>query len=697
MPTMPSIGVREERLVKRSFTRRDFLSTSLKAGAAAFTTGLLPKDYVNAEGQYNVLFITVDDLRPMLGCYGHPEMHTPNIDTLAQRGTVFNRAYCQYPLCNPSRTSMLTGLRPETTRVFSNTAIFREKLPNVLTLPQHFKAHGYHAQSVGKIAHRLEMQDDTYSWSVPSWSQSAYFDRVSLPVWQALNVEDDELRDGKTAKRAIKTLKELQNTQFFLAVGFRKPHLPLYAPKKYYELYKDEDFSLPSTSILPSGALSAIYDKPEGIREFKNIPDQGPLSDAKTLELIRAYAASVSYMDAQVGRVLERLDALRLTERTIIVLVGDHGYHLGEHGKWRKNTLFEISLRSPLIISVPDQMHLGVKTEALAELVDIYPTLCDACQLPIPSQLEGLSLLPVIEQPTRSWKTAAFSQARPRGTAGNSMRTERYRYTEWGHNGSRGRELYDYHTDPNETVNIANRRENAKLVEDLSVQLRAGWKAALPDLSKSTPTSKTLPWDINDDGSVDVRDLILVSNNFGAKVPEHSKLDVNKDGSVDIIDLLLVAAHFGTSSDPTAPPVRFNIHPEHFDTVEQWLTEAHLVDDGSDTFRQGIAILEHLINTASPTETVLLPNYPNPFNPETWIPYDLAEDAEVHIHIYNLKGESIRQLSLGFQTAGIYRTPSRAAYWDGRNASGEPVASGSYFYMLQAGRFKATRQMVIIK
>ena len=678
----------------RAFSRRDFLSTSLKAGTAAFTTRLLPKHYARAQGQYNVLFITVDDLRPLLGCYGHPEIHTPNIDALAQRGTLFNRAYCQYPLCNASRVSMLTGLRPETTRVFANSKIFREELPNVVTLPQHFKAHGYHTQSVGKIAHRLEMQDDTYSWSVPSWTQSTYYNREILPDWEALNAEDNELRDGKTAKQAVKALTENQNIPFFLAVGFRKPHLPFYAPKKYYELYKNDDFRLPTSSSLPSGAPATVYNKKEGIREFNNIPDSGPFSDAKTLELIRAYVASVSYMDAQVGRVLDRLDALRLTEKTVIVLAGDHGYHLGEHGKWRKNTLFEISLRSPLIIRVPDQTHLGVQTEALAELVDIYPTLCDACQLPIPSQLEGLSLLPVIRQPARPWKTAAFSQARPREVIGNSMRIQRYRYTEWSHN---KRELYDYYTDPDETVNIANLPENEKLVADLSEQMHAGWQAALPDKTEYTSVKQTLPWDINSDGIVDSHDLVLVSENYGTKNPAHPKIDVNKDGTVDIIDLLIVAAHFGESVNPEAPAADFKIPPEHLNLVEGWLTETRLADDGSDVFQQGIAVLEQLINASSLTETTLLPNYPNPFNPETWIPYDLAEDAEVQIHIHNLKGESIRELSLGFQAAGTYRTRTRAAYWDGRNSIGEPVASGVYLYTLQAGKTKITRQMVILK
>ncbi|RKU23969.1 hypothetical protein C6503_01755 [Candidatus Poribacteria bacterium] len=681
----------QQKVFPQSFTRRDFLSTSLKAGAAAFTTGLLPKLKIDANCQYNVLFIIADDLRPLLGCYGHPEIHTPNIDALAQRGTLFNRAYCQYPLCNASRTSILTGLRPETTRVFANSTRFRERLPNAVALPQHFKTSGYHTQSVGKIAHNLSMQDDAYSWSVPSWTKSFYVNPTQNPAWRALEVEDDELRDGKTAKRAVEVLEAIQNTRFFLAVGFHKPHLPFYAPKKYYELYTDENFNLPSSRSFPDGV--PVISVNTWFRDFQDIPDEGTLSVAKTLELIRAYAASISYMDAQVGRVLAQLDALRLTENTVIAFAGDHGFHLGEHGKWGKNTLFEVSLRSPLIVSVPGQTHIGVKTDVLVELVDLYPTLSDACQIPIPSQLEGISLMPVIEHPTRPWKTAAFSQKGP----GNSIRTDRYRYTEWKRNGSRGVELYDYDVDPHETINIANLPENAQLVNHLSEQLHAGWEEALPDISEQISVSQPLPWDINNDGVVNMQDLVLVSNSFGVTSPEHPKTDVNKDGSVDIIDLLLVAAHFGECINPKAPAAHVKIFPEYLSQMKEWLTEARLADDGSDVFRQGIAALEHLIHTTVPLETALLPNYPNPFNPETWIPYDLAEGADVHINIYNLKGESVRRLSLGFQTAGTYRTSSRAAYWDGRNAVGEPVASGIYFYTFQAGQFKATRQMVILK
>ena len=696
MPKISTIQTQERASLKRHFTRRAFLSTSLKVGAAAFTTGLLPERRINAQGQYNVLFIIVDDLRPLLGCYGHPEIHTPNIDALAKRGTLFNRTYCQNPLCHPSRTSMLTGLRPETTTVFSNAVNFREKLPDAVTLPQHFKAFGYHTQSIGKIEHNALARDDAYSWSVPSWVPLwISTDPLLIPAWQSLDVEDNRLPDGKIAEQAIAVLTELQHTQFFLAVGFEKPHLPLQAPKKYYELYTKQDFSLPPTSTLPTGTPTIANNKLDGLREYKDIPDEGPLSEAKILELIRAYAASTSYMDAQVGRVLRQLDTLGLSENTVVAFVGDHGFHLGEHGTWRKNTLFEVALRSPMIISVPGQQPN--RTDALTELIDLYPTLCDTCRLPVPSELEGLSLMPVIEEPTRPWKTATFSQLIRAGKTGRSMRTAQYRYTEWGSNGRWGRELYDYDADPDETINIVDLPENTDLVAHLSEQLHAGWQAALPDTQEQISMAQTLPWDINDDGIVDIQDLVLISNSFGEAPLVYPKVDVNKDGIVNILDLLLVAAHFGESNNSEAPPTRLAINTEHFEIIEKWITEARLVDDGSHIFRHGIATLEHLINTTAPTETALLSNYPNPLNPETWIPYDLAQDAEVHIHIYNLKGQSIRQLTIGFQAAGAYRTQSRAAYWDGRNSVGELVASGVYFYTLQAGQFKATRQMIILK
>lgn len=670
----------QEQSSKRdSLTRRDFISSSLKAGAAAFTTSLLPNLNVAADGRYNVLFIMVDDLRPLLGCYGHQEMHTPNIDKLAQRGTVFNRAYCQFPLCNPSRASILTGLRPETIGVLDNKTHYRTTAPDVVSLPQLFKANGYHTHSIGKIMHGPFV--DNLAWSVPTWTPRNGLDFPNTS-WNALDVTDGELRDGMVAAHTMGVLKQVRDKQFFLAVGFYKPHLPFNAPIKYFELYGTQfSENVPEIIISP---------KNEG-RYYTDIPTEGgPLSEEKTLELIRAYAASTSYMDAQVGRVLDHLDALELTENTVIVLVGDHGFHLGEHGLFAKRTIYEIALRSPLIVSFPEQSSRDVNTNALVELVDIYPTLCDLCQLPIPSELEGLTMTPVIEEPQRPWKTVVFSQVDV--DPAHSIRTDRYRYTER----KKTRELYDYYVDPDGTMNIAELPENAELVKHLSERLQAGWQAALPTNQERDYNSMFLPWDVNNDGTVDIHDLLLVANSFDVDTLNYPKVDVNRDGNVDLIDFLLVASHLGESNSTKAPKT-IHISSQHVDRIEQLLTEARLASDGSKVFRQGIANLEMLINSTIPKESSLLPNYPNPFNPETWIPYDLAHDTEVNIHIYNLKGEPIRHLDLGFQTAGTYRTQTRAAHWDGHNSLGEPVASGVYFYKFQAGHTQATRKMVLTK
>lgn len=662
-----------------SITRRDFLSTSLKAGAAAFTTALLPKLRVEAAGQYNVLFIMVDDLRPLLGCYGHTEMYTPNIDRLAERGTLFNRAYCQFPICNPSRASILTGLRPETNGVKDNRTHFRSVVPDVVTLPQNFKSHGYYTRSLGKIAHgRLT---DRRSWSVPSWTPGpvAY---PSTYSWQSLDVSDNELRDGQVASNTIALLEYIQNAPFFLAVGFYKPHLPFTAPRKYFELY-DTQFTenIPDIIITPYN---------EG-RFFSDIPTEGgPLTEEKTLELIRAYAASISFIDAQVGRILDKMDVLGLTEKTVIVLVGDHGFHLGENGKFAKRTILETALRSPLIISSPGQSPRDVTTNALVELVDIYPTLCDLCQLSIPSGLEGISMFPVMEEPERPWKTAAFSEV-DIGKA-YSIRTEKYRYSEKRDTV----ELYDFFSDPDGTNNIADLPENAELVAQLSKQLHDGWQAALPTNLNVNRIPTYLPWDVNNDGTVDVDDLLIVANSFESDTLQYPKVDVNQDGIVDIIDLLLVATHLGESSE-TASPKSIHLPFQYIVKIEQLLTEVRLADNGSDLFFHGIINLEMLLDSAIPTSTMLLPNYPNPFNPETWIPYDLAKNTNVNIHIYNQNGETIRNLSLGFQSAGVYRSYSRAAYWDGLNSYGEPAASGIYFYTLDTGNTQAIRKMVLSK
>lgn len=676
---MKNIKPNDQRKNQRSHsvTRRDFLSTSLKVGAATFTTGLFPHLRSSAKGKYNVLFFVVDDLRPMLGCYGVPEMHTPNIDDLAARGTQFNRTYCQYPLCNPSRASILTGLRPETTGVHNNSDDYKNTVPDAVDIYQHFMDNGYNTYTFGKVKH----------YPAPS---------AGGPTWKALNVSDDELSDGETARNTVDFLSKNKEQPFFLTVGFDKPHLPFNAPKKYFDLYNPNPFSLPTTLDYPSNSPSIAYNSLDSFRRyFSDIPrGDEAISDETTLAMIRAYAASTSYMDAQVGRVIEQLDILGLYDNTVIVFCGDHGFHLGEHGTWRKNTLYEVSLRSPLLISIPGQQ--ACQTEALSELIDIYPTLCDACEIPLPTELEGSSLLPVIHEPTLSWKTAAFSFISRGGTKTTSIRTDRYRYTEWGKRAKFGHELYDYHNDPNETINIGDLPENAELVEQLRTVLHAGWKGALLDESSQLSIPNTLPWDLNNDGIVNIQDLIIVSNSFGEGNKEIPKADVNKDGIVDIIDLLYVAAHFGESCVASAPAL-YGISDKHVDSITSWITEASRIDDGSDLFKKGITSLESLLNSGITENTTLYQNYPNPFNPETWIPYDLAQGANVDISIYNLKGEVVRKLAIGFRNAGSYRSKERAAYWDGCNVIGERIASGTYFYTLNTNNFHSIRKMTILK
>ena len=513
----------------KGMTRRELLRAGLSVGAYAVLSRGLPswaagESAEHEKGKYNVLFIAVDDLRPQTGCYGHPMMKTPNIDALAATGTLFNRAYCQQAVCSPSRTSLLTGLRPDTTRIYDLQTHFRKTIPDVVTLPEYFKAHGYHTQGFSKIYHGG--LDDPQSWSVPHWAPhaSAYAKPETLealkakkarltarglrigdevvetdpktglalkirrgpramgPSWEDPDVPDNALADGMTADKAIETLRRIKDKPFFLAVGFLKPHLPFVAPRKYFELYDPSTIKLPPNPYPPVDVPDPAMTDWGELRAYTDIPKKGPLSHFQARELIRAYYAATSYVDAQIGRVLDELDALGLRDKTVVVLWGDHGWHLGEHGLWCKHTNFEDATRSLLIMRVPGAGCPGAKTNALAEFVDVYPTLCEACGLPVPKGLEGTSLMPVIDRPDRPWKKAAFSQY-PRGNLmGRSIRTDRYRYTEWAEPGrpSVGVELYDHQIDPGENVNRAARAELRGVCEELSAMLHKGWKAARP-------------------------------------------------------------------------------------------------------------------------------------------------------------------------------------------------------------------------
>jgi iduronate 2-sulfatase len=472
-----------------------------------------------AAERLNVLLLISDDCRAVQGCYGEPTV-TPNIDRLAGRGLRFDRAYCQYPLCNPSRTSFLTGLRPDTTGVSENATQFRKNVPNAVTLPQLFKNHGYFVARVGKMFHYgvpkqigTDGLDDPVSWEKvvnPRGRDCDDEDKIYSIIagqkakvavgthnygatlsWLAADGKDEEQTDGKIALAACRLLREHKDQPFFLGVGFFRPHTPYVSPRKYFDLYPQDKV--------------ALAKDPAGDRESKPrtaltvFPANYGMDEDLQRTVRQAYYASVSFMDAQFGIVLGELERLNLADKTVVIFISDHGYHLGEHGLWQKMTVFEEAARVPMIIATPGMKAGGKFTHRLAELVDLYPTVADLCGLPWPTELEGVSLKPLLDDPDRVWKKAAFTQVihaqgggrsdqatgKKKGkggsgkSTGRSVRAERYRYTEWGE-GQDGVELYDQQTDPREWLNLANDPKAAPILEQMKALLHGGWQAAKP-------------------------------------------------------------------------------------------------------------------------------------------------------------------------------------------------------------------------
>lgn len=442
----------------------------------------------------NVLFLPIDDLRPQLGCYGHPQVVTPNIDTLAVQGTTFGKAYCQVPVCGATRASLLTGVRPLRDRFVTFKTMVEEDLPNALTLPQYFREHGYTTVSVGKVFHHTNDTSER-SWSQRPWipvrdpneSWRNYLLPESLaadnsvtdrgPAFECADVPDNAYADGRIAEQAMVEMRRLaeQDEPFFLAAGFLKPHLPFNAPKKYWDLYDRDELDLAANPYRPKDAPDQAMHNWGELRHYAGIPAEGPLSDEMARSLVHGYNAATSYTDAQIGMLMAELDRLGLRDNTIVVLWGDHGWQLGEHGLWCKHCNFNTSLNAPLIVSA-----LGMKREskcnALVEFVDVYPTLCELAGLPRPDHLEGTSFVPLMDDPGQPWKRAVFS----RYHAGDSIRTDRHLYTEWtddqGH--LTARMLYDHDVDPQETKNLSERPENKDLVARLSNALRSGWQSS---------------------------------------------------------------------------------------------------------------------------------------------------------------------------------------------------------------------------
>lgn len=528
---------------------------------------------VRAADKPNILFVAVDDLRPELGCYGSPIAISPNLDNLAKDGLLFNRAYCQQAICRPSRASLMTGARPETTGLYHNYVSLRELQPDILTLPQHLIAQGYETVYLGKVFHHGD-EDEENSWSRAPvrWMkgldkpvgfalpenrarQQADFQRMlakygeaarrglaSGPAYESADVPDHAYRDGYNTELAIATLKELvqaDDRPFFLALGFHKPHLNWVAPKKYWDLYDPQQIPMATEVNAPEGGAAMGLHASFELRTRAGIPKFGPLGPELSRTLKHAYLACVSYIDAQIGRVLQTLEQAGVRDNTIIIVWGDHGWHLGEMGVWGKATNYEIATRVPLMIWTPDMPadNRGRSTDALVELVDMYPTLCELAGVPIPEHVEGRSFMPLLDDPGRPWKKAVFSQfpnpalrewaANPLSQGmretwfgplitqvearikaqqkdkwdrdlfenrlmGYAMRTDRYRLVVWKNiSQPEGEpifvELYDHLEDPAETVNIAERQP--KTVSGLLDQFATGWRGALPKVSGKEKTN----------------------------------------------------------------------------------------------------------------------------------------------------------------------------------------------------------------
>jgi iduronate 2-sulfatase len=445
------------------------------------------------DAQWNVLYIVSDDLNENLGCYGNPVVKSPNIDRLAARGMRFDRAYCNYPVCNASRTSFLSGRRPDTTRVLNNETPPRTYLRDTVFLPELFRQQGYRTIKVGKIFHTGDQFEDPRSWDVdiretrqaknPPTEQIL---RRQGPSGIVLRAKDEDTWDGFVARRAVELMQEAaaKGTPFLVAAGFRRPHTPYIAPEKYYALYNPDELQ-PRPG--PPESLAKVPDLALTYRTGINpkFPEKRPG------DTIAAYYAAVSFMDAQVGVLLEALDRLDLWDRTIVVFQSDHGYHLGEHGGlWHKLSLFEECARAPLIVAVP-----GRKPGAclrLVEMVDLYPTLAELCGFRVQEELEGTSFKPLLDDPTRPWKRAAFTvvsrpgrdgqkgerKAGDLSSLGRTVFNGRWRYTEWPDGTA---ELYDHHHDPFEYENLVGEPGQRAQLANMKKLLSDGWRAARPE------------------------------------------------------------------------------------------------------------------------------------------------------------------------------------------------------------------------
>jgi len=462
--------------------RRAFIKLLLGGIGAGFLSSTPACDATAGRSRQhakNVLFIIVEDLKNVMGCYGNPLVHTPNLDRLARKGTIFDRTYCQYPVCNPSRTSFLTGLRPDTTRILDNRVPWNTHIKDQITLPRLFKNNGYTTIGMGKIFHGKKEHDDHEAWDVnldfrqtPTGGQGEGRNmtdgRVRWCRWLAAEGSDEDQPDGQIAAKAVDMLKQPRDKPLFMALGFHKPHDPFEAPKKYFDLYPVESLMPPAMPenrspkkpYMIGSSWAAVF------KEFS-------LQDQR--EFLRSYYAGVSFTDAQIGKVLDELDRQNLWKDMVVIFVGDHGYNLGEYDWWNKAVLMEDSARIPMIVVVAGETQTNVRCDQFVEMVDLCPTLADLCGLNAPANVEGISFRPLLSEPNKPWKKAAFTQVQRGDVAGRSVRTKRWRYNEWTRNGAvLAAELFDHASDPQECRNLADMDDFKATCEELSQLLKMG-------------------------------------------------------------------------------------------------------------------------------------------------------------------------------------------------------------------------------
>jgi len=464
--------------------RRDFIKSSIgMIGAGSLTSSLACSslDKMAKNKMKNVLFIIVEDLKNILACYGNPIVQTPNLDRLAKRGLIFDQAYCQFPVCGPSRSSFLTGLRPDTIKVLDNETPWTRNIKDHPTFPRMFRESGYYTVSMGKVFHRGSEKEyeDTGAWDEKldfgttdlgkrGKSRNMTNGSVKWCSWLAAEGIDDDQPDGLMAAKAVEILKQPRNKPFFMTLGFAKPHDPFNAPKKYFDMYPLEQLMPP---FMPDNRTpKEDYVIGSGwAADFKKFT----LQDQQ--EFLRSYYACTTFTDAQIGRVLDELDRQNLWKDTAVIFIGDHGYNLGEYDWWNKAVLFEDSARVPMIAVVEGETTPNTRCDQFVELVDLYPAFADLFGLKTPANLEGISFRPLFSEPNKTWKKAAYTQVQRGEIAGKSVRTKRWRYNEWTQNGKvLLTELFDHASDPKEYHNLAGLSEFKDTCKELSFLLKTG-------------------------------------------------------------------------------------------------------------------------------------------------------------------------------------------------------------------------------